>query len=82
MYEAVDSLRMTEHEASERYPDNYIATRKDSMFSETGTVLYVGDNQSELFRVVLNLDDSTYCGVLERLNLQRSFGGSCGRCLK
>jgi hypothetical protein len=75
MYEAVDNLRMTSHEATERYPDGYIAMRHDSMFSETGTVLYVGDNGGELMGLVLGLDDPTYCGILEGANLQRSLGG-------
>ena len=75
MYEAVENLRMTGNEAAERYPNNYIAMRKDAMFSEMGTVLYIGDSGSELLGLVLNLDDSTYCGILEGANLRRSLGG-------
>ena len=75
MYEPVNNLRMTDFEASERYPDSYIAMRKDTMFSEMGTVLFVGDDQAELFGLVLNLEDPTYCGVHEGLNLRCSLGG-------
>ena len=75
MYEIVDNLRMTDIQASERYPNSYIAMRKDSRTSGMGTVLYVGDNQSELFQLVLNLENQTFCGVLEGLNLRRSLGG-------
>ena len=75
MYERVDNLRMTDIEASARYPDSYIAMRKDSRTSQMGTVLFIGDNQSELVRLILNLDDPTFCGVREGLNLQRSLGG-------
>jgi hypothetical protein len=75
MYEIVDNLRMTDIEASERYPDSYIAMRKDSMTSQMGTVLFVGDNEGELMGLIMCLDDPTYCGVREGLNLQRSLGG-------
>ena len=75
MYEAVENLRMTDIEASERYPDCYIAMRKDNRTSGMGTVLYVGDSQSELFQLVLNLDSPAFCGVLEGLNLRSSLGG-------
>ena len=75
MYEFVDNLRMTDMQASERYPNNYIAMRKDSRTSDMGTVLYVGDNQSELFQLVLSLEDQSFCGVIEGLNLRRSLGG-------
>jgi len=76
MYERIDNnTRMTDVEASVLYPDSYYAMRKDSRTSQTGTVLFIGDNQSELFRLVLNLDDPTNCGVHEGLNLRRSLGG-------
>ena len=75
MYETVNNLRMTQIEASERYPNRYIAMRLDNMFSEMGEVLYIGDNQSELLRLILDLDDPTYCGVHEGLDIQRSLGG-------
>ena len=45
MYQTTeDSQRMTDNEASERYPDKYILIRWDNTDSETGTVLCVGDN--------------------------------------
>ena len=75
MYEIVNNLRMTQIEASERYPNSYIAMRLDSMFGEMGAVLFIGDNQSELLRLVLDLEDPTYCGVHEGMDLQRSLGG-------
>ena len=75
MFEKVDNLRMTDIEASERYPNCYIAMRKDSRSSGMGTVLYVGDDQGELFQLVLRLENPAFCGVLEGLNLRRSLGG-------
>ena len=75
MYERIDNVRMTDIEASERYPDSYIAMRMDDRISQMGTVLFIGDNQSELFRVVLNLDNPMHCGVHEGINLQNSLGG-------
>jgi len=76
MYEIVSNNdRLTSNEASLLYPDSYFAMRKDSRTSDTGIVLFIGDNQSELFRLVLNLDDPMYCGVHEGSNLRRSLGG-------
>jgi hypothetical protein len=78
MYQKVESnLRMTANEASERYPDSYIAMRMDSMdiSHRMGTVLYIGDNHAELFSLVMELDDPSRCGVSEGLNLRRSLGG-------
>ena len=78
MYRKVEhSLRMTENEASERYPDSFILIRMDSMETscQAGTILYIGDNQRELFSLMMNLDDPSYCGVIEGLNHQRSLGG-------
>ena len=75
MYERIDNIRMTDIEASERYPDSYIAMRKDSRTSQMGVVLYVGDSQSELMKLILNLDDSTYCGINIGMNLKCTLGG-------
>jgi hypothetical protein len=75
MYERIDNLRMTSNEASELYPNSYYAMRKDSRTSQMGTLLFVGDDQSELLRLVLSLDDPTNCGVGEGRNHRRSLGG-------
>ena len=75
IYESIGNLRRSDNEASERYPDSYIAMRKDSRTSQMGTVLFVGDNQSELMKLILNLDDSTFCGINIGLNLQCTLGG-------
>ena len=75
MYQRVDnSQRMTDIEASEYYPDNYIIVCRDSMHSEAGTVIYVGDNMGELISLSMKLDEF-HCGILEGLNLRRSLGG-------
>ncbi|MDR2600418.1 MAG: hypothetical protein LBC73_09100 [Oscillospiraceae bacterium] len=75
MFERIDNLRMTDIEAARRYPDNYYAMRKDSMTSQMGTLLFVGDNASELLKLVINLDDPTNYGIGEGLHLRRSLGG-------
>ena len=76
MYKPIEgTLRMTENEAAEQYPDNFILFCADDMHSEMGTVLYAGDNQSELVSLLFSLKDKPYCGVLEGLNLRRSLGG-------
>jgi len=75
MYERIENVRLTDIEASERYPNYYIAMRMDNRVSEMGTVLFIGDDQSELLRLILSLDDFTNCGVHEGINLQNSLGG-------
>jgi len=75
MYERVDNIRMTDIEASELYPNDYIAMRMDDRTGQMGTVLFIGDDQSELLQLILGLNDFTNCGVHEGINLQNSLGG-------
>ena len=75
MYEKIEAnQRMTDIEASEHYPDSFIIMSMDSMDSQMGTVLYVGDNQNEVISLVMGLSEP-FCGVIEGLNHQRSLGG-------
>ena len=75
MYQRVDdNLRMTDNEASVHYPDSYILVCRDSMYSETGTILFVGDNMDELLSLRLSQNEQ-FCGIIEGLNHQRSLGG-------
>ena len=75
MYRRVDDhQRMTDNEASEHYPDSYVAVRRDGMDSETGTILYVGYNMGELLSLIIDRNDAYY-GIVEGLNLGRSLGG-------
>ncbi|MCL1884139.1 MAG: hypothetical protein FWF81_10370 [Defluviitaleaceae bacterium] len=74
MYKKIEpALRMTGNEASERYPDSYIVMQMDSMklSDDVGTVLYVGDNERELYRLIKSLNQP-YCGVGEGINLMRN----------
>ena len=74
MYRKIEpALRMTGNEASERYPDEFIVMQMDSMklSDEVGTVLYVGDTERELYRLITELNQP-YCGVLEGINLMRN----------
>ena len=74
MYQRVDDNdRMTDNEASERYPDSYILIHRGSRNSETGTVIYVGDDMGELTSLAYTLDESYY-GIVEGLNYRRSLG--------
>ena len=78
MYRKVEgNLRMTAHEAAEQFPDSYILFRRDnrSLSHMMGTVLFVGDDRSELFSVLMKLDDTNLCGVMEGINHQYSLGG-------
>ena len=75
MYRKIDeNARMTDIEATECYPDSYIIMRVDDMESPMGTVLYVGSTQKEMIEVLKQFEDRKFCGILERINLQRSFG--------
>ena len=75
MYQRVDdNQRMTDIEATVRYPDSYIIIRRDSMNSETVTVLFVGDSMGELISLIIERNEP-FCGIAEGLNLQRSLGG-------
>ena len=69
-----DEHRMTDNEISEHYPDKFIIVRRDSMNSEVGTVLYIGDNMGELISLSMTLS-APYCGIVEGLNFRRSLGG-------
>ena len=76
MYRKVDeTLRMTDIEATERYPDSYIVMRMDDMESPMGTILYIGDTEDEMYKVMEQMDDSNLCGVLEGVNHQRRYLG-------
>ena len=78
MHKKIDgNPRMTTNEASARYPDSYILVKRDSrgLSNVMGTILYIGDNYDELFRIMLEIDDSSLCIVIEGLNHQRSLGG-------
>ena len=67
---------MTRNEASERYPDSFIVMQMDSMklSDDVGTVLYFGDNERELYALIVSLN-LPFLGVHEGINLQRSLGG-------
>ena len=79
MYKKVEgNQRMTAYEASAKYPNDYILMRSDKkvISNPMGTILYLGDDSDELFRLSLTLEDSTLCVVYEGLNHQRSLGGA------
>jgi len=75
MYKKIEGHQhMTTNEASELYPDSYIIMRMDSMdvSNHLGTVLYIGDDSDELFSVLMGLEDSSLCGVIEGLEHRHS----------
>jgi hypothetical protein len=76
MYKEIkENQRMTDNEASSLYRDSYIIIRMDSIESDMGTVLFVGDNENELHDVFRGMTDRAYCGIIEGANLLRSMGG-------
>ena len=77
MYKKIEpALRMTRNEASAYYPESFIIMQMDSMdlSDDVGTVLYVGDNQRELYSLVVSLS-LPFSGVVEGLEHRRSLGG-------
>ena len=75
MYQRVENnQRMTDVEASERYPDSWIIMRMDSISSDFGTILFIGDNENEIISLVMQINEP-FCGVIEGLNHRRSLGG-------
>jgi len=79
MYKKIEnSQRMTESEATERYPDKYILIQLDNseLFDPAGTVLYVGDDDDELFSLQVKLP-VPHGVVIEGINISRrlSLGG-------
>ena len=79
MYRKIDgSLRMTMHEASEKYPDNHILMQMDEayMLNPIGVVAYIGDDVDDLFSLQINLPVANGI-VFEGIGLQRrySLGG-------
>jgi hypothetical protein len=73
--EIKDTPRMHENEAVSAYPDKYILMRMDGIGSQMGMVLFVGDTEKELIKLLMQLENSTYCGVFEGTNIRRSLGG-------
>jgi len=74
MYKKIEpALRMTANEASAQYPDDFIIMQMDSMdlSDDVGTVLYVGDNQRELYALVVSLN-LPFSGVVDGLNYYRN----------
>ena len=75
MYQRVENnQRMTDNDACIRYEDSYIVIGRDSMDSEIGAVLYIGDDMGELISLMMEIDEP-YCGIVEGLSLRRSLGG-------
>jgi hypothetical protein len=74
MYKKIEpALRMTRNEASAHYPDEFIIMQMDSMdlSDDIGTVLYVGDNQRELYALVVRLN-LPFSGVVDGFNYYRN----------
>ena len=74
MYRKIEPpLRMTMHDASERFSDSFAFMQMKSTrpSDDVGTVLYVGDNRRELY-AFFRKPGRNYCGVVEGVNLMRN----------
>jgi len=79
MYKKIEnSTRMTDNEACQAYPDNYILIQRDNSntLEQAGVVLYVGDDDDELFSLQVRLP-VLFGVVIEGRNISRrlSLGG-------
>ena len=78
MYRKIEPvLRMTRHEASERFSDSYIFMQMKSTrpSDSVGTVHYVGDKPEELYGFI-RTPGWNYCGVVDGADLwENSLGG-------
>ena len=79
MYRKIENKpRMTDNEACEAYPDNYILLQRDNQttLNQSGVVLYVGDDDNELFSLQVKLPVPSGI-VIEGRNISRrlSLGG-------
>ena len=75
MYTIIDNERMTTLEAAESYPDSMIVIRLDSMGSDTGTVIGIGDDDNDIMEFLDILEDDTECLITEGRNLRCCLGG-------
>jgi hypothetical protein len=62
-------------DAESIYPDSYILMRTDTLESDTGRVLFIGDERDELYKAMDTLLDDTNCVILEGLKRQLYLGG-------
>ncbi|MCL1882334.1 MAG: hypothetical protein FWF81_01085 [Defluviitaleaceae bacterium] len=79
MYRKIENgTRMTDNEACDAYPDDYILIQRDSQttLNQSGVVLYVGDDDDELFSLQVRLP-VPFGIVIEGRNISRrlSLGG-------
>jgi hypothetical protein len=73
MYKKIEEPpRMTDNEASETYPDYYILMQRDGKkaFEQSGTVLFIGDNDDELFSLQVNIP-VLHGVIIEGINITR-----------
>ena len=70
------ALHMTRNEASERYPDSFIIMQMNSMdlSDDVGAVLYVGEDQNEMFALVAKLG-LPFSGIVQGINHLCNLGG-------
>ena len=56
-------------DATSEYPNNYILMRMDDFESDMGEVLYIGDDESELYELMDTFDNRNHCGIIEGVNI-------------
>jgi len=75
MYREVNK-QMTDNQAVKDFPNSYIAMRRnDNRLAQEGLALYEGDNEEELFDMILKRLDKSRCIIIEGVNHRRSLGG-------
>ena len=76
MYRVINK-RMTDEEAMKSFPDSFIVMRRDSkdMSVPEGVVLYEGNDELTLGKLMLEREDCSYCICMDGDNLQNYIGG-------
>jgi hypothetical protein len=70
--------RMSSNDAAEIYPDSYILMRIGSVkmtAGDEGDILYVSDNEDELYPILRQLDESEIYLLTEGMTHRCSLGG-------
>jgi hypothetical protein len=76
MYRKIEpEIRKHKNDAAELFSDSFILMRMDGYASETGDILYVGDDYSELFSLAGTFDDPSQLLVVEGMTHRYSLGG-------
>jgi hypothetical protein len=70
--------RVTDTEAGNQFPNSYVLMRRDSdkLGEESGVILWLGDDEKEVYKQLGSLDDLGNCTVVTGIDKSYSLLGS------